>query len=170
MAGLLRIINNAELLAAEREKIEAEIALRRQQETLESSLSAHIRRIWEQNKTAKRPIERTLLRCLRMRNGEYSSKELAQIRQIGGSEIYMMLTAAKCRAAKSWIADVYLNGIDKPWSLEHSPIPDLPDDIVQLIRAKIWEEVQTAWQQNQQPTKKMFKTVNRNYMNGSKKL
>ena len=44
-----------------------------------------------------------MLRALRQRNGDYEPEKLAQITRQGGSEIYMMLTEVKCRAAESWL-------------------------------------------------------------------
>jgi len=77
---------------------------------------------------------------LRQRRGEYSEKKLAEIRAQGGSEIFMNLTAVKCRAASAWLRDTMLGtGSDRPWSLEATPLPELPEDVVAQLRQKMTE-------------------------------
>jgi hypothetical protein len=74
---------------------------------------------------AKKPIEQEMLRALRQRNGEYEADKLKQIRDQGGSEVYMMITEVKCRAAESWLRDILLDNGSPPWDLTATPIPDL---------------------------------------------
>ena len=76
-----------------------------------SSLAAHIRTVFDTNKDAKKSsgIEEELFSCLRAYNGEYDPSDLMKIREEGGSEIYMNLTATKCRTAISWIGDLLLS-------------------------------------------------------------
>ena len=69
-----------------------------------------------------------LVAALRTFNGQYDATKLAEIRQFGGSEIYARLIATKCRGATSLLRDVYLN-TEKPWGLEATPDPTLPEDI-----------------------------------------
>jgi len=131
-------------------------------EQFESSLAAHIRRQWETNRRAKDPVTTRLLKCLRQRNGEYDPEDLAEIRKTGGSEIFMMLTATKCRAGAAWIRDIMLPATDKPWGLEPTPIPQIPAHFEQLIlrrvqgemqqeMAAMQEQAQAAQQQGQAP-------------------
>ena len=48
---------------------------------------------------------------------------------MGGSEVYMNLTSVKCRAASSWLRDILLaTGVDRPWTLTPSPVPDVPPE------------------------------------------
>jgi len=48
---------------------------------------------------------------------------------MGGSEVYMNLTSVKCRAASSWLRDILLaTGVDRPWTLAPSPVPDVPPE------------------------------------------
>ena len=89
------------------------------------NLAGHIRSAWQLAKEAKRPIEEVMIRCLRQRNGIYEADKLAAIREMGGSEIYVLLTLAKCRAAEAWINDVLRPAGDKPWTIEPTPIPEL---------------------------------------------
>lgn len=105
----------------------------------------YVNKHWDLAKRAKEPIERELTRALRQRKGEYPPDKLAEIRKQGGSEIYMMLTSVKCRAASAWLRDALLGtGSDKPWSISPSPVPDMPPEMVQEAGARtgrLYEEL-----------------------------
>ena len=113
------------------------------------SLAAHIRRCWEAAKTAKQPIEEQMLRDLRQRNGIYEPDVLAAIREQGGSEIYMMMTSVKCRAAESWIREIELPPQDKAWGLDPSPVADVPPVVRDAILVQLYQEAMAAgWDMN----------------------
>lgn len=131
--GLMTVKNNTELKAEEDEKLASE----RVTEEAENALSAHISKVWEVNRWAKEEIEDEMLKCLRQRNGEYDPQTLQKIRAQGGSEIYMMLTATKIRAAVSWFRDILLPAGDKAWGLSPTPVPDLPFNVTQAIAQRI---------------------------------
>jgi hypothetical protein len=88
--------------------------------------------------------------AMRVFRGEYDSAKLSQIRKFGGSQIYARLTASKCRGATSLLRDVYLN-TEKPWGLEATPDPTLPDDVMQNVQQMVQAEVQAATQGGQPP-------------------
>jgi len=131
--GLLVVKNNSEI---EQEKQDVEAA-NRVPDLYESQLSHHIQKVWEMNRWAKEQHETELLECLRQRNGEYDPKTLRQIRDQGGSEIYMMLSATKIRAAVSWIRDILMPAGDRPWGLSPTPIPELPPFAMSAIAQRI---------------------------------
>lgn len=115
-------------------------------------LAAHVSKRWQVARLAKRNLEERMLRCLRRRNGEYDPEKLAEIQEQGGSEIFVQLTSVKCRAATSWLRDTLLGtGADRPWTLEPTPIPDLPPDIVERLKAKMATELMGAYAQGMQP-------------------
>ena len=69
-------------------------------------------------------LDTRLRECLQQRVGMYDSTKLAQIRsQESGSEIFLQMTAAKCRAAAAMLTEIYVTG-EKPWSIEPTPVPD----------------------------------------------
>ena len=107
MAGLtiLRVVDNETLARAEQERIDRELAAR-QNDPFVLGLVAYLRECWDAARIAKKPIEYIMLRAMRQRNGEYEADKLQQIREQGGSEIYMMITEVKCRAAESWLRDI----------------------------------------------------------------
>jgi hypothetical protein len=91
-----------------------------------------------------------LLVALRAFNGQYDDTKLRQIRQFGGSEVYMRMVAQKCRAASSLLRDIYL-GPDRPWALKPPPDVDIPDDIKQKIDQLMQSETQMVAQTLGQP-------------------
>ncbi|UTA78971.1 hypothetical protein J4377_13515 [Halomonas sp. XH26] len=134
--------------AAEAQQMQAEEERRRQ--LMESSLGAHIRRSWESAKTAKQEVEYRLLDCLRRRKGEYDPNKLAAIRKEGGAEIYMMLTATKCRAAGAWIRDIMMPANEQPWGLQPTPVADVPDEYVAPVFQQMQQQAMQAQQEGQQ--------------------
>jgi hypothetical protein len=99
---------------------------------------------------AKRPIEQIMLTAMRQRNGEYEADKLQQIRGQGGSELYMMITEVKCRAAESWLRDILLDNGSPPWDLNATPIPDLSPtqsrEVQNNFAERVLEIVQTTGQ------------------------
>ena len=109
-------------------------------------LAAHVRTRWESARIAKRRLEERMLQCLRQRNGEYDPDKLQEIRDQGGSDIFINLTSVKCRAATSWLRDTLLgSGNDKPWSLDATPIPEMPPEVLQALRDKLSQEAMAAF-------------------------
>ena len=155
MAGLtfLRVVSNAELDKQD-EEAAAQALQERQNQPMVLGLSQHIRMCWDVAKIAKKPIEDEMLRALRQRNGQYEPDKLQQIKQQGGSEIYMMITEVKCRAAESWLRDILLDSGTPPWDIVPTPIPDLSPNDRREIQDIFADEVLTMLQENQKaPTK-----------------
>jgi hypothetical protein len=91
------------------------------------SLASDLNTRWQAALMAKQAdAEDRLLKCRRQRNGEYDPDQLTKIQKSGGSTVYMMLTNVKCRAVAAWMRDVMLPPGDKPWSLDPTPVPELP--------------------------------------------
>lgn len=109
-----------------------------------TELAAHIKRTWESAKIAKQPIDDQHLKNLRQREGEYEPDVLAQIRQMGGSEIYMLLTDAKCRGAEAWIREVELPAQEKAWGVDPSPVADLPPEVRDAVLQQSYDDAMMA--------------------------
>ena len=101
------------------------------------SLVNYFNRRWEQNKTAKDAIARQMFKNMRRKRNIYEPDELAQIQESGGSQGFYALPNTKCSAAVSWILDILMQPGDKPWGIDPTPIPDLPPDQKEAIRAQI---------------------------------
>jgi hypothetical protein len=110
---------------------------------LETNLEAYASKCWDQARTAKTQITERLLKCERQRRGEYDPDKQMEINRAGGSDIYMMLTDVKCRAAESWIRDVMLNQQERVFELSPSKEPMLPVEmksaIVDLVKQEAME-------------------------------
>jgi hypothetical protein len=111
------------------------------------SLSSYIDKCFQEAKSAKTDITERLLKCERQRRGEYDPDKLALIRQTGGSDIYMMLTDIKCRAAESWIKDVMLSSGSQSWSLSPTAEPSLPNEMREGVIEMVVLEADAVQQQ-----------------------
>lgn len=129
--GLLKVIPGSELAQKD------DIAPEELTEMNVSELARHIRKQWEVNKSAKIFLEEGLLEDQRAKKGQYSPEKLRAIQQMGGSSIYMMLTATKQRAAASWIKDIILPPDEKAWGIDPTPIPQLPDWAEKAVRERM---------------------------------
>lgn len=145
--GLVMVKSLSDLEAERQAKAQAEEA---QNAPLMTGLAAKIKSSWETARFARNTIEEEIIDSLRRRNGEYSPDKLAQIRAQGGSEVFMMLTSIKCRAAEAWIKDVLFPAGDKPWSINPSPIPDLDPTTQQSIAEYVQIEAQQWMMEAQQ--------------------
>ena len=118
------------------------------------ALAGYIRKKWMSAMLAKQQTsEIKMLKSVRARRGEYDPDKLAQLREQGSSTIYMMLTSNKCRAASSWLKDTLVTATeDKPWTIEPSPMPELPPNQVQGIMQQAQGEVEALYMQGTPPT------------------
>ena len=149
---VLQVVGNEELVKQEEALTKQQLA-DRQNQPLILGLSDHLRTCWDAARMAKKPIENIMLKALRQRNGEYEADKLAQINQQGGSDVYMMITEVKCRAAESWLRDILLDQGSPPWGLEPTPIPDLSPQQTAEIENSFAEQVVKLVEMNgQAPT------------------
>lgn len=113
------------------------------------NLSHYVKTCWERARDHKVSAGLTdrLLKCDRQRRGEYDPEKLAEIRKTGGSEIYMMLTDIKCRAALAWIKDVMNAYGNETWTLEPTAEPSITPDLREAIIEGVAAEAQQAFQQ-----------------------
>ena len=136
--GLLRVVGNDELDAAQRRskdlsKISVEIA---------TDLANYIRQRFEKAVRHRRVIsvDDELIRDMRAYNGQYDPSQLQAIQQVGGSAVYSRLMAMKCRGATALLRNVYMN-TDRPWQLEPSADPVVPDEIDNHVATIVTQEV-----------------------------
>ena len=122
--SILRVVGNDELVKQEKEQAAKELQ-ERQNRPYVIGLTAYLQSCWDAARQAKKPIENIMLSAMRQRNGEYEADKLRQIQDQGGSEVYMMITEVRCRAAESWLRDILLDTGSPPWDLQTTPIPDL---------------------------------------------
>jgi hypothetical protein len=109
-----------------------------------TGLAAHIRAAWVINKREKDRVEDRMLQSVRQRRGEYDPDKAAMIREQGGSEIYMMISAAKARTISSWLREILMSGgTEKPWTLDATPLPEPPPEWAMRVFQELQAEMQT---------------------------
>ncbi len=147
MAGLtlLRVVGNDQLVRAERERAEKELA-DRQSSPVMLGITAYLKQCWDAARIARDPITDIMLKAMRQRNGEYEADTLKAIKDQGGSEVYMMITEVKCRAAESWLRDILLDSGTPPWDLQPTPIPDLSPKEAEELQLAFAERVMEVLQ------------------------
>lgn len=140
--GFLRVVTNNELEVAEAERSKD---LSTVAEEKVSHLANYIRQRFERAVRNRRTllIDDQLIRDMRAYNGQYDPAKLQEIRKFGGSEVYTRLMTMKCRGATALLRNVYMNS-DRPWSLEPTADPVIPDAIDRKIKDLIKLEVQAA--------------------------
>lgn len=144
MPGLVLVKSNSEL--------DAEAAALREAEEVQSTpllqgLAAHLYTLWEPARYAQSDLRDAMLKAMRQRKGEYEPDKLAQIRQQGGSEVYMMVTDVKCRGAESWLRDVLMDEGMIPFDVKPTPKPGLPPEEEATITKRFAEKVIQVIQQ-----------------------
>lgn len=60
-------------------------------------------------------------------DGRYSDDDVEAFPD--GCDIYRNVTGLLCRSAVAWLNDVYAEAMDRPWTIEATPVPALPDHI-----------------------------------------
>jgi len=143
--SILRVVSNDKLKEQEDEQLAADRELReRQNQPLLVGLTAHLKTAFDAARRSKRPIERRMLTSLRQRNGEYEPDKMRSIKEFGGSDIFMMVTETKCRAAESWLRDIMLEeDSGPPWDITPTPVPEIPPKAKEEIEARVAERVMT---------------------------
>lgn len=151
----LRVVSNGALMLAEQKAAEDKVAAEQAAQQPEiAGLAGYIRTQFEifrnhRNNTAAGWSHR-LMEALRAFNGQYADNKLNEIRQFGGSEVYARIVAMKCRGASSLLRDVYL-APDRPWGLDPSPDPAIPQHIQDAISQLVGVELNTLGQAGQNP-------------------
>ena len=91
-----------------------------------TALRSRIMKDWQANQANKTRVEYNMLECLRERKGEYSPKELSDIRSAGGSEIYIKLPTSKIRAGIAHVKSIMLPVGEYAHGIAPTSEPSLP--------------------------------------------
>jgi hypothetical protein len=102
-------------------------------DAIDDALVGYLKECWGKAKFAKNHMTERLLKSERQRRGEYDPDRAMEIAQTGGSDIYMMISDIKCRAAASWIKDVMMTQQERPFELHPSEEPQMPPEIKAMI-------------------------------------
>lgn len=149
--SLLRVVGNADLSAQDQQQANAEETAKNPgDDAVTDALAGHIRtRMTEmRNFRNTEGIAQRLIDALRTYKGMYDPAKAADIKAFGGSEVYARLTSTKCRGATALLRDVYL-GADRPWDIDPTPVPKVPENINESINELVKVEVATLQQAGQ---------------------
>lgn len=146
--SMLRVVSNQEMV--NQEQVAAQQAQGSTDDPIMTELAGHIRtRMTEmRNFRNTEGIAQRLIDALRTYKGQYDPTKLAEIKKFGGSEVFARITSTKCRGATALLRDVYL-GAERPWDLDPTPVPKIPDDIFKSIDELVNVEVSTLQQAGQ---------------------
>jgi hypothetical protein len=111
---------------------------------LMSPLANHISTSYEDARIHRETLGITdrLLKCRRLRRGKYSERELQQISETGGSQMFFNIVGPKCMSFVSWLEDVFSPQADTPWDIVPTPIPALPEEEARELIEEVIEEAQ----------------------------
>jgi hypothetical protein len=171
---VLRVVSPDQLLEQEAEADAARVAAEdaaNENTKLNTSLVAFIDNqfsMFSRHRDGASGWSDRLVNAMRVFTGVYDSQKLAEIKRFGGSEIYARLIATKCRGATSLLRDVYLNE-EKPWGLEATPDPTMPDDIMGDINNLLQVEIGTMARLGEQPTQEQIRDRMQGLMSAAKR-
>jgi hypothetical protein len=97
---------------------------------LEDELSAYVQRSYTDARQHKQNagITERLLRNLRAKKCKYQPDEETLLGPY--NDVYVGLCSLKARAASSWLVDIISSNIEKPWTLDPTPEPQLPERLM----------------------------------------
>lgn len=110
-------------------------------------LVSYIQDCFNKAKQVKLPIEERMLRNLYVIRCQYTPQKLAEIRELGGSEIYLPLGSIKVRALKAWLTDIFFSSDEPPFDIEPTPVPELSSEIEEEIKNSLVEEMKSLIRQ-----------------------
>jgi hypothetical protein len=144
IGGFLPVGNLAAALAMDRKEQSDEFESQ-QSQTVILELAGHIESAWTDAKDARSGAEQEMIEAMLARRGVYTPAKKAQIAEARQPEIYMMLGSAKMRQVESLLRDVLIGtGAEKPWTLNPTPVPEMPPEVSQRIMAQLTTEIQQA--------------------------
>jgi hypothetical protein len=144
---LITIKSNAQLDEEQRReqeiqtKAQTDAATEDRKATIAPRLNQYLEERWSKAKRVKVQVYNQMLKNLRQRRGKYEPDKLAAIKQMEGSEAWIMLSDTKCRAGESWVADVMLQPGEPPFSIEPTPVPDLPPAVEEQITGQFVDTI-----------------------------
>ncbi len=118
-----------------------------------TGLAGHVKSFFERARVAKQDVQIKMVEALYARRGQYTPEKLAKIDAAGQPAIYMMLPSVKMRQAESLLRDACIGaGTDKPWTVKHTPVVELPPQAVKQIFDTVTSEVEQAINGGLEPT------------------
>lgn len=89
-------------------------------------------------------IDEQLEYCQASFEGRYTPAEQQRLGIDDSNDIYAPITRTKCMALMSWLYDIFANAEERPWTLEPTQVPELPETLQTQIQLKLEMELQEA--------------------------
>jgi len=118
-------------------------------------LSAHLNSLWEKAKQHRETsgVDTELINSLLQAEGEYSPTQKQQIEDQNEPEVFEPLTGDIVANAKAWIEDMLNLPNGNIYSLDPTPLPDLPEELSEMIaQAALQKAAEWMQQTGEQPT------------------
>jgi hypothetical protein len=108
---------------------------------LADDLAAHVKACFEEakNHRASRGVDKQMDDALLAVRSQYTTEEIGRM-SAEDANIYAGITGTKFRAGRAWLLDILANAIDKPWTIEPTPLPDVPPDVENSVVDKLQAE------------------------------
>lgn len=133
----------AQVTAEFESKRSADSASQYIQQPVMDALARHVHEAYEANKTFRaEEMDNILLEDLRQANGKYDPDKLADLKRSNDPVLFWNTTGEKCNGALAWIMDVINFDNGKPFTLDPTPIPDLPKEAEDKIAEQVMIDVQ----------------------------
>ena len=118
-------------------------------------LSAHLAKLWEKAKQHRETsgIDRELIESLLSTEGEYSAQQKSKINDQNEPEVFEPLTGDIVANAKAWVEDMLNLPNGNIYSLDPTPLPDLPESLTEMIaQAALKKAAEWMQETGEQPT------------------
>lgn len=104
------------------------------------ALDQELGRRFKAAQEARKRIDGDMAKSQRLREGRYSPKAWASLKNSGGSKTFFNITEQKCAAAEANLIDLFLFSASRAWGIEATPIPELPAEEVAGIMQEAFAE------------------------------
>jgi molybdopterin converting factor small subunit len=114
-----------------------------------SRLSSHLKRLWDRavHNRMLSGVDDELTESLLTNEGQYSETQKAILAKQDEPLVFEPITGDICSNAVSWIEDMLNLPEGNIYSLDATPLPDMPDNVVEMIIQKVMQKVQAHIQQ-----------------------
>ena len=98
-----------------------------------TSLTNFLNDAYTTAREARSSVDEELDYCLHAARGEYTDAERQRLEIDDGNDIFAPITPTKVTALESWLRDVFVNAEERPWTIEATEVPTLPQWMEQSI-------------------------------------
>jgi len=81
---------------------------------------------------------------------KYPPGKLQEIRDFGGSEVFMGLTGVKIRAADAWIKEILTTDREQIWRIDSTPVVDIPKPLAEQMAEKAVQRIKQLQMESEQ--------------------